>query len=984
MRSKKSFLVLAACLLLGLQGVSAAEYNSIYDVFGIYSLNNTADMNISFQVRSCDDAACSGESFAGPDNTVSTWFTTNFQSTILWDLNAIQRGKWFQYTFHLVSYDGNYSPRVYSTSTTYDAIGTGVAKIAGYNSFGALPAFSYARDGNLQIDFNVFDTTNSRLTADINYGTTNEQGTGTPIVQDLNLVSAVCSDQDWDDNPSECSWDWNIFGIADANYYILVEVKKAGDASYYDFNASANSFLVDNTKPKVYIWVPADGSTVSEQTVTFDVNKVTGTDVNIQSIAVGINGTTSGIFDASSHCTADDGNYLCSYTETGITEGSNTLDVNAGDLVGNTADTNTSTITLDTTAPTTIDNDYNNTWQNTDANIQFSCSDAVLSCKNFYYSVDDTNYQAGWGTDSNIGIVLNTDLNHKIWYWSDDSLDNNESAHLIYMAIDKTAPTTLNSHPTNQWSNVDVNINFSCSDTLAGCKNFYYGVDDANAQVAWGYDQNIGVNLSTDGNHAIWYWSDDNTTGVGDNNETPQIMHVAISKGKPTTIDNDFNNNWQNTDANIQLQCSDVNAGCKNLYYSIDDTNYTIAWGDANWGISLTTDGNHAIWYWSDNNTIGTGDNNEAAHLIYMAIDKTAPTVSISSPSNGTSQTTASVALSYSGSDATSGIAKYYVKADSGSWIDNGTSTSYTFSSQTNGSHAYYAKAEDNAGNSAETSTNITISTGGAWGILGIGPQARPTETKQILTLANEFIPLAETSIPILDLTEKQLELQQKRFATASEITLKRSIKSLAIMTPSGITGYRSVITIEVENISGKTLKGMEIIEAVPKEMAENAALIKSDTNYYTMEADPILKFQLGDMQPGEKKSFEYSFERTAGEGAVTADMFNGMKAPVALLQMQPEDKCMGVLCNDYNPCTRDYCVEGKCTYAPMQEEAKCGSGMACRQGKCVLVEQAETALVMATKADTIAIILIVGAVALGLAAQITTKKWKRKRWGWG
>ena len=92
----------------------------------------------------------------------------------------------------------------------------------------------------------------------------------------------------------------------------------------------------------------------------------------------------------------------------------------------------------------------------------------------------------------------------------------------------------------------------------------------------------------------------------------------------------------------------------------------------------------------------------------------------------------------------------------------------------------------------------------------------------------------------------------------------------------------------------------------------------------------------------------------------------------------------MGVLCNDYNPCTRDYCVEGECTYAPMQEEAKCGPELVCRQGKCVSTNEPETALaVTATKADTIAFILIIGAIALGLAAQATAKKWKSRKGTW-
>ncbi len=655
-----------------------------------------------------------------------------------------------------------------------------------------------------------------------------------------------------------------------------------------------------------------------------------------------------------------------------------TIEINDG-IDSNTATTQKSFM-VDNVGPTTINNaDGNNTWQNTDANIQFSCTDGAGSgCKNFYYSVNDANAQLSWNKeDVNIGIVLNTDGNHSIWYWSDDTTDNNENAHLVYLAIDKDPPTTIdNVDGNNVWQKVDANIQFSCTDEEgSGCKNFYYSIDDTNYQTGWGTDLNRGITLTTDGNHEIFYWSDDTT----DNNENAHLVYLAIDKDPPTTIDNvDGNNVWQKVDANIQFSCTDTLSGCKNMYYSLDDVNYQKGWGaDLNRGISLTTDGNHEIWYWSDN----TSDNNETSKLVYLAIDKTAPTITISSPTTGSSQTSTTVSLVYTGTDATSGIAAYYIKADSGSWISNSANTSYTFSSQSAGSHTYCAKAEDNASNSAEICTNTTLSLGVPWGIMGVGPQARAIETKQLLGLVNWFVLLADPGIPILDQTEKQIELQQKRFATANELTIKRNIKSFALMTTRGITGYKNAIIIEVENIGIKALKGVEILEAIPKEMVENAALVESGSDFSIMEADPtILRFFLGDIQPGKMKSVEYSFERSFEKGEMTAEMFNAMQAPTVLVQLQSEDKCMGVLCNDFDTCTRDYCVEGKCTYAAMKEEAKCGTGKVCRQGKCVPIKPVEGVIAIATKADTIAIILLVGAITLGLTAQITTRKWKRKR----
>lgn len=107
------------------------------------------------------------------------------------------------------------------------------------------------------------------------------------------------------------------------------------------------------------------------------------------------------------------------------------------------------------------------------------------------------------------------------------------------------------------------------------------------------------------------------------------------------------------------------------------------------------------------------------------------------------------------------------------------------------------------------------------------------------------------------------------------------------------------------------------------------------------------------------------------------------MQAPTTLLQLQPEDRCMGVLCNDFDLCTRDYCIEGKCTYTAMKEEAKCGKNMVCGQGKCVPTKPAEKEvpeMPLTTKEDMIAIILLGGAIALGLTARITIRKWKKRQ----
>lgn len=128
--------------------------------------------------------------------------------------------------------------------------------------------FAFLEDGNILIDFNVFEQDNARLTVDINFSTTNTQGSGTVIVQDLNLDSGHCSDLDWFDGPSVCSWDWNFSGVADDNYFInflLKNGKLFQDANV--FKASSNSVEV-SSDVNLLIKIPIN----EENNVILDMN----------------------------------------------------------------------------------------------------------------------------------------------------------------------------------------------------------------------------------------------------------------------------------------------------------------------------------------------------------------------------------------------------------------------------------------------------------------------------------------------------------------------------------------------------------------------------------------------------------------------------------------------------------------------------------------------------------------------------------------
>ncbi|MBI4044743.1 MAG: hypothetical protein HY392_03475, partial [Candidatus Diapherotrites archaeon] len=60
------------------------------------------------------------------------------------------------------------------------------------------------------------------------------------------------------------------------------------------------------------------------------------------------------------------------------------------------------------------------------------------------------------------------------------------------------------------------------------------------------------------------------------------------------------------------------------------------------------------------------------------------------------------------------------------------------------------------------------------------------------------------------------------------------------------------------------------------------------------------------------------------------------MPNPIALFAMTPEDECLGVMCNDFNPCTNNFCVNGECTFPPLQSGSSCGENKTCENNKCI------------------------------------------------
>ncbi len=150
-----------------------------------------------------------------------------------------------------------------------------VWRIDSYPDNGDFPVFNYNTDGNLTIDFNVFDSDTNSLLVDINYSTSSAPNTGTVIVDDVNISRLpssgawFCNDTAFT-NVTPCGIDWNIMSVADNNYYIHITIIDSTDL--VDQNTSDNSIGIANAEVSpdysFVLYLPSSGCTNGKGNIT--------------------------------------------------------------------------------------------------------------------------------------------------------------------------------------------------------------------------------------------------------------------------------------------------------------------------------------------------------------------------------------------------------------------------------------------------------------------------------------------------------------------------------------------------------------------------------------------------------------------------------------------------------------------------------------------------------------------------------------------
>jgi len=291
---------------------------------------------------------------------------------------------------------------------------------------------------------------------------------------------------------------------------------------------------------------------------------------------------------------------------------------------------------------------------------------------------------------------------------------------------DTTPPSVSLTAPTGGTVTGSITVSATASDNV-GVDHVVFAVDGSNfaTDSSSPYSTTLDTTSLTDGSHTIRATAYDAAGNTDVDTVTVTVDNSGpdneITSGVPVTGTLTSVGQTEMWFIDVATNCEQMESilTCGNddfdLYGRLgaEPTTSTYDWRGYTYGGEevTTTNPGAGRWYIMVRDYSGSGAYELTVTLTYSGPDTVPPTISISSPSNGQTVTVDDVAVSWSGSDADSGIDYYEVRIDSGSWIYKATSTSHTFSNLADGSHTAEVRAWDNAGNSNSDSVTFTVDT---------------------------------------------------------------------------------------------------------------------------------------------------------------------------------------------------------------------------------------------------------------------------------
>ena len=195
---------------------------------------------------------------------------------------------------------------------------------------------------------------------------------------------------------------------------------------------------------------------------------------------------------------------------------------------------------------------------------------------------------------------------------------------------DGSAPNTTDNVSTT-WTNENVTVNLTCTDSISGCNKTYYKINDGEFEL---YSEPF--TFSDTGTYQLRYYSNDNASNV---EEVVDGTLVRIDKIAPTSSDNYTNNDvWVNENQTITLIENDEGYSEITIRYCIDTDNTCnpLTGTDYSTPITISDEGTNYLRYQSIDEA---GNEEELVNEKIVKIDKKVPITSDDSPTEWKNET---------------------------------------------------------------------------------------------------------------------------------------------------------------------------------------------------------------------------------------------------------------------------------------------------------------------------------------------------------
>jgi hypothetical protein len=389
------------------------------------------------------------------------------------------------------------------------------------------------------------------------------------------------------------------------------------------------------------------------------------------------------------------------------------------DTAGNAEAQKSVTVRVDNTAPSTQISTSGtvgtNGWYRSSVQASLAASDSQVGVNVTMYRVDGGPTMVYGGP-----FTVSGEGQHQVLYWSNDKLSNTEAQQTATIKIDSTVPTTQSSvsGPAggNGYYKGQAQVTLTASDNLSGVANKYYRIDGGATQT-----YSAAFTVSSDGNHAVDFWSVDAAGNVGGVSTVLVKVDASAPWTQAIVSGTSGTNGWYLAAVQVSLAATDPLSGVQTTYYKLDGgttKTYTAPF-------SVSGNGSHTVNFWS----VDKATNTESMGSLVVKIDTNKPSVTASASPASALKGSNPITVTVSGhvTDTVSGaqpggatynvVDEYGVTQPSGSVILQANGNySFTLSlpaTRNNGdsSHLYtiIVQGFDQAGNAESASDTVKI-----------------------------------------------------------------------------------------------------------------------------------------------------------------------------------------------------------------------------------------------------------------------------------